>query len=411
MPALDPVLNVLPTFLLGSSASLIGGDTRILFATANATADMVSDATRFAQLLAQVEANGSLNTPDDTDACETAPRHDAAQTSPGFAAVVAAPNPLGLLLLPVLSDRTAERTQGTDLRPLQGALYRTAAQLRDLISNAVPAARVEILRTSAQSSAVHIFHIAISEGEVATSRADNTSAVLVGMPGATVRPSSVSEEHSENLTLHLSMHRNVAPEATGITSSSGEMDRQPHWQPADNERSNAVLHDTAQRLLSPLPDDSSLHGQLSTSTTASPVTTFDGLRSVLRATVTTLMQQGTTLARIVLYPESLGTIVVQLQPQATGTMVEIVVSSPTTLRVVEQTVEALRRDLAGGGIVADTITVRMRDERLASQQTVAPVQPLVAAIGDEHAERRRERHSFHRRQRQSRTRAIFDHFM
>lgn len=196
-----------------------------------------------------------------------------------------------------------------------------------------------------------------------------------------------------------------------MPSPDGTMDHQQRWQPAESERSNAAVRDSAQHVISLWSDDALRQGQHSTSSGVSPVTSFDGLHSVLRATVTTLTQSGTTIARIVLYPESLGTIVVHLQPQATGTAVQIIVSSAETLRAVEQTVESLRRDLASSGVVAEAITVRMRDERPTSQQTVAPLAPLVAAIGDEDAERRRQQRSFHRRQRQSRTHAIFDHFM
>jgi flagellar hook-length control protein FliK len=259
---------------------------------------------------------------------------------------------------------------------------------------------------------VQIFHIALSahEGTIAASPSNDGSTAHQGAaPTGTLF--TARNESSEIASLQPFVLRTHVAGARDKPSTDGAMDYQQCWQPAESERANVVVRDVAQHVIPLWSDDSLRQGQHSTSSGASPVSPFDGLGSVLRATVTTMTQSGSTIARIVLYPESLGTIVVHLQPQATGTSVQIIVSSAETLRAVEQTVEALRRDLAGSGCIADAITVRMRDEKTASHQTVVPIAPLVAAIDDEHAERRRQQRSFHRRQRHSRTHAIFDHFM
>lgn len=411
MPALDIVPNVLTTLLPGCSTPPGCSEAQALFTTAAAPGSVRNQPNLFAQLLAPQEANSIQSTPGESDATDTSTEPGATQRSPELAAGSAVPYPLLLVLLPTLDERTAESTQSTDVRPPQEVLIRAATQLQKLISNAVPDAQVEILSTSAPIPAVQIFHIELctQQGAIALSPADDGSkAPWKDASAATIF--TPRKEGVENALLqHLALHTHSA--GADMPSPDGTMDHQQRWQPAESERSNAAVRDSAQHVISLWSDDALRQGQHSTSSGVSPVTSFDGLHSVLRATVTTLTQSGTTIARIVLYPESLGTIVVHLQPQATGTAVQIIVSSAETLRAVEQTVESLRRDLASSGVVAEAITVRMRDERPTSQQTVAPLAPLVAAIGDEDAERRRQQRSFHRRQRQSRTHAFFDHFM
>ncbi len=380
--------------------------------TAAAAGSVLPQTNLFAQLLAPLETDGMGSTPEEFDRTDTSMEPGATHLSPGFAASGAVPYPLLLVLPPPLDERTAENTQSTDVRPPQEALIRTAAQLQQLISDAVPDAQVEILRTSAPRPAVQIFHIALSahEGTIAASPSNDGSTAHQGAaPTGTLF--TARNESSEIASLQPFVLRTHVAGARDKPSTDGAMDYQQRWQPAESERANVVVRDVAQHVIPLWSDDSLHHGQHIASSGASPVSPFDGLGSVLRATVTTMTQSGTTIARIVLYPESLGTIVVHLQPQATGTSVQIIVSSAETLRAVEQTVEALRRDLAGSGCIADAITVRMRDEKTASHQTVVPIAPLVAAIDDEHAERRRQQRSFHRRQRHSRTHAIFDHFM
>ncbi|GIV50137.1 MAG: hypothetical protein KatS3mg038_0658 [Candidatus Kapaibacterium sp.] len=411
LPALDLVPNVLTTLQAGCSTPPGCSEAQALFITAAAPGSVRSQSNLFAQLLAPQEADSTQSTPGEPDATDTSTEPGATQRSPGFAAGSAVPYPLLLVLPPILDERTAESTQRADVRPPQEVLIGASTKLQKFISNAVPDAQVEILSTSAPSSTVQIFHVELraQQGAIALSPADDGSkAPWKDAPAATMF--TPRKEGTENALLQrLVLHTHIA--GADMPSPDGTLDHQQRWQPAESERSNAAVRDAAQHVFPLWSDDGLRQGLHSTPSGASPMTPFDGLRSVLRATVTTLTQSGTAIARIVLYPESLGTIVVHLQPQATGTVVEIIVSSAETLHAVEQTVEALRRDLAGSGVVAEAITVRMRDERPSSQQTVAPLAPLVAAIGDEHAERRRERRSFHQRQRQRRTHTMFDHFM
>jgi flagellar hook-length control protein FliK len=258
------------------------------------------------------------------------------------------------------------------------------------------------------------YHVMLVEGEPPTVLPSLTEAQH---DSSSQRPVVLPNHRTDSttpLTVEPPPQRMDAPSESNAQSFDLALDgtRRDH---IDSQKSiTQDLRELTPLALTPLADGANDHQELHTSSpNAIPTVTGtnDGLRSVLRATVTTLSHTRGTVARIVLYPESLGTIVVHLQPQVTGTAVQIVVSSAAALRLVEETIEALRRNLHASGVATNTIAVRMRDDRAAPLHPQQSTTELVLAIGDEHPERRRQRRSFSQRQRQHREHTQFDHFM
>ncbi len=311
----------------------------------------------------------------------------------------------------ILHEQNAEIN---DAPGVHRALNRAAELLMKATSSLVPEATVHVARSLEPSPAMFTFHLQLVEGESPT--------VLSSHP-------EVQHDRGGQLPILLPNHRTdsttpltVAPSARRMDAPSGSntrsFDRAPggisHDHIDPEKPTTPVLQEHTPLAYTPLADGARDYQRLdSSSPNAIPtvVSTYEGLRSVLRATVTTLTHTGGTVARIVLYPESLGTIVVHLQPQVTGTAVQIIVSSAEALRVVEETVEALRSDLHASGVATEAIAVRMRDDRAAPLHAHQSTTDLVLAIGDEHPERRRQRRSFSQRQRQHREHTQFDHFM
>ncbi len=138
-----------------------------------------------------------------------------------------------------------------------------------------------------------------------------------------------------------------------------------------------------------------------------------GLRAILRATVTALWQGNQSTARIVLQPESLGTIVVHLATRGQETVVQIIVSSAETYSTVSQTVETLQADLHACGIRADAIAVRLAEPSVVERSALLPPVPSgVVAVGDDQADRRQKQRQHRQRSRShSRDHEQFEHFM
>jgi hypothetical protein len=301
-----------------------------------------------------------------------------------------------------------------DAPGVQRALNRAAELLMKATSSLVPEATVHVACSRETSPAMVTYHVMLVEGEPPTVLSSLTEAQH---DSSSQRPVVLPNHRTDSttpLTVEPPPRRMDAPSESNAQSfdRAPEGTRPDHIDPQKSITQD--LRELTPLALTPLADGANDHQELHTSSpNAIPTVTStnDGLRSVLHATVTTLTHTRGTVARIVLYPESLGTIVVHLQPQVTGTAVQIVVSSAAALRLVEETVEALRSDLHASGVATDAIAVRMRDDRAAPLHPHQSTTELVLAIGDEHPERRRQRRSFSQRQRQHREHTQFDHFM
>ncbi len=156
-----------------------------------------------------------------------------------------------------------------------------------------------------------------------------------------------------------------------------------------------------------------VHAQAEQPMTDAHVPLETGLRAVLRATVTALWQSNQSAARIVLQPESLGTIVVHLAMRGPETVVQIIVSSAETYSTVSQTVESLRTELHTAGVRADAIAVRLAEPMVAERSPLSqPVLSGIAAIGDDQTNRRQKQQQHRQRSRsRSRDHEQFEHFM
>jgi flagellar hook-length control protein FliK len=138
-----------------------------------------------------------------------------------------------------------------------------------------------------------------------------------------------------------------------------------------------------------------------------------GLRAILRATVTALWHGNQTAARVVLQPESLGTIVVHLAARGPETVVQILVSSAETYSAVTQTVETLQSDLQASGLRAESIVVRYVEPPPAERVSQLPtITASIGAVGDQQSERRRHHRQRHQRWlARSTDNGQFEHFM
>ncbi|MCX7929368.1 MAG: flagellar hook-length control protein FliK [Chlorobi bacterium] len=132
----------------------------------------------------------------------------------------------------------------------------------------------------------------------------------------------------------------------------------------------------------------------------------DGLRGMLRATITAMFRNGIATARLVLHPESLGTVVVHLSTSASGTAVQIVVSSAETLAAVERTLTTLHADLTSAGVPTEAIVLRMHESAAADRQVVlSPAAAvLVPAVDNDATDRRNKRQHHNKRWRLERHR-------
>ncbi|MCS7001092.1 MAG: flagellar hook-length control protein FliK [Candidatus Kapabacteria bacterium] len=140
-----------------------------------------------------------------------------------------------------------------------------------------------------------------------------------------------------------------------------------------------------------------------------------GLQAVLRATITALHYGGGTVARLVLYPESLGTIVVHIQTHPASTQVQIVVTAAETLSLVERSIESLQDELNAAGVAAESITVRLQQKTETNQHMPSAEvveYSAIAAVGDEPSHRRRQRRNPLPHPRNERRHAVsFEHYM
>jgi hypothetical protein len=142
--------------------------------------------------------------------------------------------------------------------------------------------------------------------------------------------------------------------------------------------------------------------------------TTDGLGAVLRATISTMYTHGGITTRLVLHPESLGTVVVHLSTSASGTAVQIVVSSAETLKLIEHTIDALHAELRSAGVPAEAIALRLQDTSPLDRHSMnlPAVAPIVQPIGDDRSDHRRQRQRHDKRRRtEHNEHTHFEHFM
>lgn len=357
---------------------------------------------------------------DDGDTCITA---DQAQEIGYLLATMLAP--------PSLAHTSLASTTPQLLAPpynsVTSLVYQRAQQLQEKLQELLPTTLVRVSTLSQETNSVFAaFRIVIGpllpSNDTLTPSATSTSDLAL----PTAYPLLMQSPMLANNTVALATHtaQQVLPTA-GTAAMSPENDQLRSSQtptnilPIPDRKDTATLRGNVSahisnypfaEVIQPLSTDRLLSG----GTLQLPTDGSERLRSVLYATITTLHQTNGTSARIVLYPESLGTIVVNLHLHSATATVQIIVSSSQTLGLVEQTIETLRTDLRQSGIPTEAIAVRLQQEHSTEQQMPSLHTPtaIVAPVGSEdNPERRQKRRQHMYRQRNHNPHGHFEHFM
>lgn len=311
-------------------------------------------------------------------------------------------------LQPVARVISPQKPAPSSSEPHHCTLPPWALQLQRQLEELVQGVRVMVEQSPTAPAAVTFRFCPIDAISTGDGQLSNTQAATQELGASSVQHVDAAPHppSPSNPPVHL-VRQQKAEGATPIELSSSDASGKQDFSSGESHDAASLQH--VLRASSKLP--TSAAAQLPTE---HEVTAQNGLSAVLRATVAVLQTASGAAARLVLYPESLGTVVVRVVTQASGTTIHIAVSSSEGYNLVQQSLEALRAELHQAGVVADAVVVRLREEsvpRSVVQHYVAPALPLVEAVDHHLPERRRQgRRQFEHRQAKTHSSPVFDHF-